>query len=97
MPSVEGITPQILWYTIIGLVGIGSVIVLGDKVLEVFRKKKERDELKKQPENTLADSISRKVLDNLEPRFGEIYKKLANDRVRLDEHALIISRHNGQL
>ena len=97
MPAIEGVTPDILWYTIIGLIGIGGVIVLSDKVMEVFRKKKERDKLKAQPEDSLADSISTKVLNKLEPRFSEIDKKLANDKVRLDEHALIIGRHNGQL
>ena len=37
MPQVEGLTPEILWYTLVGLVGIGALIVLGDKVLDVFR------------------------------------------------------------
>ena len=31
MPTVEGLSPEILWYTLIGLVGLGSLIVLGDK------------------------------------------------------------------
>ena len=40
MPTVEGLTPDILWYTLAGLVGIGALIILVDKVIEVFRKHK---------------------------------------------------------
>ena len=45
MPSVEGLTPEILWYTLIGLVGLGGLAILVDKVLEIFRKHQERKSL----------------------------------------------------
>ena len=38
MPSVEGITPEILWYTLIGIVGIGALIVLADKIGDIVKK-----------------------------------------------------------
>ena len=97
LPKIEGLTPSILWITLFGLVCIGTLIVLGDKVMDVFRKKRERDKLKMQPEDLLADSISAKVLAKLEPRFAEIDRKLANDKIRLDDHTLMLKRHNDQL
>lgn len=97
MQPVEGLTPEVLWYTLIGLVGIGGLIVLGDKVADVFRKRKEREMLKQQPEDKLADTISAKVLAKLEPRFSEIERKLATDKSRLDEHTRILGAHQDQL
>lgn len=97
MQPIEGLTPEVLWYTLAGLVGIGSLIVLTDKVLDVFRKKHERDKLKKEPEDKLAENISAKVLAKLEPRFAEIDRKLATDKSRLDEHTRILGAHQDQL
>lgn len=97
MQPVEGLTPEILWYTLIGLVGIASLIILGDKVLDVFRKKRERDELKKQPEDKLAEKISEMVLKKLEPRFADIDKKLANDNALIKTHTLALEDHRQQI
>lgn len=97
MQPVEGMTPEILWYTLIGLVGIGTLIVLADKVMEVFRKKHERDELKKQPEDKLAENISEKVLKKLEPRFEEIDRKLANDNALIKSHTRVLEEHHDQI
>lgn len=97
MQPVEGMTPEILWYTLIGLVGIGTLIVLVDKVMEVFRKKHERDELKKQPEEKLAENISEKVLKKLEPRFEEIDRKLANDNALIKSHTRVLEEHHDQI
>lgn len=97
MQPIEGLTPEVLWYTLAGLVGIGSLIILTDKVLDVFRKKHDREKLKQQPEDKLADTISAKVLAKLEPRFAEIDRKLATDKSRLDEHTRILGAHQDQL
>ena len=94
MPPIEGLTPEILWYTLIGLVGIGTLIILGDKVLEVFRKKKEREN---RPDDILADVISRKVLEKLEPRFQEIDRKLANDKLQIEDHTAKLSVQKRQI
>lgn len=94
MPAVEGLTPEILWYTLIGLVGIGTLIILGDKVLDVFRKKKERES---RPDDILADVISEKVLEKLEPRFKEIDRKLANDKLQIEDHAAKLSIQKRQI
>lgn len=101
LPAIEGLTPHTLWVTLFGLVCIGTLIVLGDKVLDVFRKKHERDMkremLKKEPEDKLADTISAKVLAKLEPRFKEIEQKLATDKSRLDEHTRMLGSHEDKL
>lgn len=86
LPSIEGLTPDILWYTIVGLVGIGALILLVDKVMEVFRKRKERKAVEGTPSEKLADTISKAVLEKLEPRFVEIDRKLDTDKMRLDAH-----------
>jgi len=91
LPDVEGLTPEILWYTLIGLVGIGTLVILADKVADVFRRKRERDRLRNAPGDALAESISQKVLENLEPRFEEIDRKLDNDKTRLDAHERALS------
>lgn len=97
MQNVEGITPEILWYTLIGVVGIGSLIVLIDKVIDVFRKQRERKRQAQQPEDALAENISKKVLEKLEPRFKEIDRKLAADKSRIDEYGIAIGKHRDQL
>ena len=97
MPSVEGLTPAILWYRLVGLVGIGSLIVLSDKVLEVFRQKKRREELKAKPEEELAKVISEMVLKKLEPKFKEIDDKLANDNALIKSHTRALEEHSEQI
>lgn len=98
LPAVEGLTPTILWYTIVGLAGIGAVIILVDKVADVFRKCRERKRLAQaQPGDALAESISQKVLENLEPRFEEIDKKLANDKAMIDTHTRQLAAQERQM
>ena len=40
MPTVEGLTPDILWYTLVGIIGIGAIVVLFDKIGDVIKKHK---------------------------------------------------------
>ena len=97
LPAIEGLTPSVLWITLFGLVCIGALVVLGDKVMDVFRKRQERKRLAQQPEDALAETISAKVLSKLEPRFAEIDRKLATDKSRLDDHTRILGAHQDQL
>ena len=87
MQPIEGITPQTLWTFLGVLVGLGALIVLADKVMDVWRKHKARKKIESGPESQLAEEISKKVLEKLEPRFQEIDRKLNNDKVRLDDQA----------
>jgi uncharacterized protein HemX len=83
LQPIEGITPGTLWTFLTVLVGICALIVLGDKVLTVFRNAQRR---KKEPEDKLAEEISAKVLEKLEPRFQAIDQKLSNDKATIDGH-----------
>lgn len=87
MEPIEGITPQALWTALYVLVAVCGLIVLWDKVRAVFAGVRERKQAKR-PE--LADEISAKVLEKLEPRFAEIDRKLVNDKARIDEHTRAI-------
>jgi uncharacterized protein (UPF0210 family) len=80
---IEGITPDALWTFLTVAVGLCALIILGDKVLTVFRNWKKRRE---EPADKLADEISAKVLEKLEPRFQAIDQKLSNDKATIDSH-----------
>lgn len=68
MPSVEGLTPEILWYTLIGIVGIGALIILADKLGDIVHKHKKTsgdtllDELDKQDKRITAVEDGMQVL-----------------------------------
>lgn len=83
LPSIEGITPVILWYTIVGLVGIGALIVLGDKVAKVFRDHKER----KQNRDAERDGTIQGQLDRLSKTITE-YIQESNARFDRDNRRI---------
>lgn len=96
MQPIEGITPETLWTFLVVLVGLGALVVLGDKVIDVWRRHKARKELSEGPEGNLAEAISKKVMEKLEPRFGEIDRKLANDKALLDDHTRRLSTYESK-
>ena len=53
--------------------------------MDVWRKHQARKQVNA-PENKLADEISRKVLANMEPRFADIDRKFANDKMLIEVH-----------
>lgn len=91
MPAIEGFTPDMLWTAMKVVVGLCALVVLWDKVRDVFASAKKRKDAKR-PE--LADEISEKVLEKLEPRFAEIDRKLANDKATIDGHTRQIEALN---
>lgn len=44
LPAVEGLTPEILWWTFVGLVALGTLYVLYGKVRKTWRDEKEAKE-----------------------------------------------------
>lgn len=80
---IEGITPGALWTTLYVLLALCLIIITVYKVVEIIRKERERKQARR-PE--LADEISGKVLEKLEPRLAEIDRKLANDKALIDNH-----------
>ena len=76
-----------LWIFLIVLIGLAALFVLAYKVVDIIRKEVERKKERKQAEKPeLADEISSKVIQLLEPRMSEIDRKLENDRSMLDMH-----------
>lgn len=85
-----------LWTALIVLVGVGGLIVLGDKVADVWRKHQARKQVNA-PESKLADEISQKVLSKMEPRFADIDRKFANDKQTLEAHTRQIGEINKRV
>lgn len=90
MQPIEGVTPGMLWIALIVLIAGASLYVLYGKVRETRSKLKKMDD----PEWKLADGISTKVLEKLEPRFSEIERKLSNDKAVIDSHTRQIEAIN---
>lgn len=105
LPAVEGLTPTVLWYTLVGIVGICTLIILWDKVSEVFRKRKQRQRDEQQLEGQdITDRIAAKVEQKLEPRFEEINKKfrdidqkLSNDKENIELHTRQLNAYESRV
>lgn len=113
LPAVEGLTPAIIWYTLVGLVGIGALIILWDKVSEVFRKRKQRQDDREQlAGQDITDRIADKVAESLVPqidekfdsfekkfdkKFAEIDRKLATDKEMLDLHTTQLNAEKSRV
>lgn len=79
---IEGVTPGMLWTALIVLIAGAGLYVLYGKVRETRSKLKTMND----PQGKLAEEISTKVLESLEPRFAEIDRKLSNDKAIIDSH-----------
>lgn len=98
LPTVEGLTPAVLWYTLVGLVGIGALIVLYDKVRTVFKKRREERRAEQQLEGTdITDRIAEKVEEKLQPKFAEINGRFAEIETKLGNDKQDIEMHTRQL
>ena len=87
LPTVEGLTPLILWYTFAGVVGIGGLIVLYGKVVEVFQKhRKNREDAKAKEDGTIQGQLKEinKRLDTIDDYIRESDKKFDRDNRRLN-------------
>ena len=89
--AIEGITPGMLWTFLVVLVGLMALIVLGDKVMDVFRNAKKRKQDQQELQGTdITDRIADKVMEKLQPKldekFAEIDRKLAADKEIIDMH-----------
>jgi len=96
MQSIQGFTPEMLWTTIIVVVGLGALFIEYDKIRTIFKnRKKERQEEEQTHDNgfrqQLTEDIATKVMEKLEPRLSGIESKLENDKNRLDNHEDTIS------
>ena len=98
MPTVEGLTPAILWYMVYGLLACGLIFLIGFRVYDAIHTLAERRRQKREAEKPdFADKVSKKVIKELGPRLEEIESNLAKDKKRLETHEqLITGMQTGQ-
>lgn len=104
LPAVEGLTPTILWYTLVGVVGICALIILWDKVRQVFKNRKnERRDQEAEHDGTIQgqlDKMNKQIAEiqaDLKKQFAEYDKKFANDKGTLDMHTRQINSQQAQI
>ena len=91
MPNVEGLTPNVLWTTIYGFIALCilvAVVLTAAEKIQFWKDRRARREQERNPR--LADEISNKILEQLEPRFKDIEDKLKQDKNRLDNHESLL-------
>ena len=99
MPEIQGLTPAIVWITLAGIVGLCLIFIIGYNVYNAIHTIVERRKTRREAEKPdLADKISVKVMEKIEPRLKEIEDKLDKDKNRLDNHEkLIADVQNSQM
>lgn len=107
--KIEGISPGMLWTFMVVLVGLMALVVLGDKVMDVYRNAKKRRKDRNQLEGQdITDKIADKVIEKLTPtlderfeeiskNFEDIDKKLAADKALLESHTTQLNDHEGRV
>jgi len=100
--AIEGITPSMLWTFLVVGVGLMALIVLGDKVMDVYRKAKKRKNDQKELEGQditvkIADKVMEKLTPTLDEKFGEINKQFEEIDRKLAADKEIIELHTTQL
>lgn len=103
-PSVEGLTPTILWYTFVGIVGICALIILWDKVRDVFAKgKKRKQDREDEHDGTIQGQLDKmnkqiaEIQNDLKKQFSEYDKKFASDKETLEMHTRQINSQQSQI
>ncbi len=92
MPTVEGLTPTVLWTTLYGFIALCILFIVVYKVYDAIRTIMDRKRRQRESEKPdFAEEVSQKVIDKLEPRFKEIERNLDRDKSRLDNHEMIIA------
>lgn len=98
MPTVEGLTPQIMWYTLYGMFAVALLFLIGFRVYDAIHTLAERRRQKKEAyKPDFADKVSKQVIKDLAPRLEKIESNLEKDKKRLETHEqLISSMQTGQ-
>lgn len=100
--KIEGISPDMIWTFLVVLVGLMALVVLGDKVIDVYRKAKKRREEQTELQNSdvterIADAVMAKLEPKLNARFDEIDRKLAADKATIESHTTQLNDHEGRV
>lgn len=92
MPTVEGLNPAIIWYTLYGFFAICLLFLIIYRVYDAIHVILERRRQNKESEKPdFAEKVSKKVISELDPRLKEIETNLERDKKRLDNHERLIS------
>ncbi len=93
MPDIQGMSPEVAWTTLYGIIAIGLIFIVFYNVYNAIHTIVERHRMRKEAQQPdLAEKISAKVIQKLEPRFKDIESKLDNDKNRLDQHDNVIQQ-----
>lgn len=87
LPTVEGLSPTILWYTFVGIVGICALVVLVGKVVETIQKQRDRKANKNATQDgTIQGQLDKinKRLDTIDDYIRESDRKFDRDNRRLN-------------
>ena len=107
--KIEGISPDMIWTFLVVAVGLMALVVLGDKVMDVYRnakkRKKEQRELEGQDiTERIADKVLEKLTPTLDEKFGEINRqfeevdrKLAADKEAIELHTAQLNAQQGRV
>jgi len=92
MPTVEGLTPAIMWYTLYGFFAVCLLFLIGFRVYDAIHTLAERRRQRKDSEKPdFANKVSSTVIKELGPRLEEIESNLAKDKRRLETHEQLIT------
>ena len=98
LQKIEGISPDMIWTFLIVCVGFAALIVLGDKVMDVWRKARERRKVGKQDiADEVADKVMTKLQAKLDEKFDEIDKRLSADKEQLTSHTRQLNEHEERV
>ena len=111
--KIEGISPEMLWTFMIVLVGLAALLILGYKVVEIFRKEHERKVAQRQlSDQDITDKIAEKVTEKvnsqidekfnnfekkIDKKFEDIDKKLAADKETLESHTAQLNAEKARV
>ena len=92
MPTVEGFTPQIAWYTLYGFFALALLFLIGFRVYDAIHTLVERRRQKRESEKPdFADKVSKKVIKELGPRLEQIESDISKNRQRIETHETLIA------
>lgn len=92
MPTVEGLTPQIMWYTLYGIFAVALLFLIGFRVYDAIHTLAERRRQRREAvKPDFAEKVAKQVIKDLSPRLEKIESNLEKDKKRLETHEQLIS------
>ena len=80
---IEGITPELAWNTAYVVLAVIGIVIVLDKLNDIWIKRQDRKRRMKQEQQAPVDSLDTRLKD-IEKRLDSIDDKLSSDKRRLD-------------